>query len=119
VIEKHITDDRTRVGPDHAFALDGNHWRELVERARELEAALGDGVKRVEPNEQETVVVQRRALRATRDLHAGETIAAGDLFPLRPCPLDAVDPAHLGEVVGRRLRSNVPQDEALRWVDVE
>jgi sialic acid synthase SpsE len=119
MIEKHITDDRTRVGPDHAFALDGNDWRALVERTRELEAALGDGIKRVEPNEQETVVVQRRALRATRDLRAGETLAAGDLFPLRPCPPDAVDPAHLDEVVGKRLRSDVPQDEALRWADVE
>jgi sialic acid synthase SpsE len=119
VIEKHITDDRARVGPDHAFALDGNDWRELVERTRELEAALGDGIKRVEPNEQETVVVQRRALRATRDLRAGETLAAGDLFPLRPCPPGAVDPGHLDEVVGKRLRSDVPQDEALRWADVE
>jgi N-acetylneuraminate synthase len=117
VIEKHITYDRTRVGPDHAFALDGKDWRELILRTRELEASLGDGVKRVEPNEQETVVVQRRALRATRDLRAGETIAGGDLFPLRPCPPDAIDPSH--NVVGRRLLNAVPADEALRWADLE
>jgi N-acetylneuraminate synthase len=119
VVEKHITDDRARVGPDHAFALDGRDWRELVERTRDLEAALGDGVKRVEANEQETVVLQRRALRATRDLQAGETLADGDLFPLRPCPPDAVDPAHVQDVLGRRLRNAIPQDEALRWADLD
>jgi N-acetylneuraminate synthase len=117
VIEKHITDDRSRIGPDHGFALDGADWRDLVQRTRELEAALGDGVKRVEANEQQTAVVQRRALRATRDLAAGEAIAPGDLFPLRPCPPDAIGPDD--DVVGRRLRNAVAADEALRWADLE
>lgn len=89
VIEKHFTDDTMRDGPDHPFSMTPATWREMVERTRELEAALGDGVKRVETNERETVILQRRALRATRFLPAGTVLVASDLAPLRPCPTDA------------------------------
>ena len=47
VIEKHFTDDNNRVGPDHKFAMNPNTWKEMVLRTRELENALGDGIKRV------------------------------------------------------------------------
>src|SRR5215211_1327022 len=62
--EKHFTDDRAREGPDHPFSMDPAGWREMVDRTRDLERSLGDGIKRVEPNERETVVIQRRCLRA-------------------------------------------------------
>lgn len=62
LVEKHFTDDNSRVGPDHAFSMNPSSWREMVDRTRELEAALGDGVKRVEPNEVETRILQRRGL---------------------------------------------------------
>ena len=62
IVEKHFTDDCSRVGPDHGFAMDPSAWREMVNRTRELEAAMGDGVKRVEANEVDTTVVQRRSL---------------------------------------------------------
>ena len=51
VIEKHFTDDNTRKGPDHKFAMNPITWKDLVDRTRELELALGDGIKRVEDNE--------------------------------------------------------------------
>ena len=66
VIEKHFTDDNRREGPDHPFSMNPQSWREMVERTRELENALGSTQKFVADNEQETVVVQRRCLRATR-----------------------------------------------------
>jgi N-acetylneuraminate synthase len=115
VIEKHFTDDRTRVGPDHAFSMTPAEWREMVDRTRELEAALGDGVKRVEANEQETVVVQRRALHAQRAIAAGETIADGDLIPLRPCPPDAATPADRDAVVGRTTARAIAEGEPITW----
>src|SRR6266540_412869 len=49
-IEKHFTDDRSREGPDHPFSLDPAAWRDMVDRTRELELAMGDGNKVVEPN---------------------------------------------------------------------
>lgn len=118
VIEKHFTDDRTRVGPDHAFSMTPADWREMVDRTRELEAALGDGVKRVEDNEQETVVVQRRALHASRAIAVGETIADADVIPLRPCPPGAATPADRPAVVGRTAVRAIAAGEAITWSSI-
>jgi sialic acid synthase SpsE len=103
IVEKHFTDDPTRAGPDHAFSMTPETWREMVTRARELEAALGDGIKRIEDNERDAAVVQRRCLRLARDLGAGAVIAAADLVALRPAPAGSLSPAELASVVGRRL----------------
>ena len=103
VIEKHFTDDTSRPGPDHAFSMTPSTWREMVDRSRELEHALGDGIKRVEANEKDSVVVQRRCLRLTCDLDAGTTLAAKHLEALRPAPRGALSPADLASVIGRRL----------------
>jgi sialic acid synthase SpsE len=117
-VEKHFTDDRRREGPDHPFSMDPAGWREMVDRTRELERALGDGVKRVEANEKETVVIQRRCLRAARDLAAGTVLAEGDLEPLRPAPSDAVMPFRLREALGRTLGRALPRGEYLKWTDL-
>lgn len=103
VVEKHFTDDNSRTGPDHGFAMNPKTWREMVDRTRELEQSLGDGIKRIEPNEQQSVQVQRRSLRATRDLEAGTVLAAADLEALRPIPADGLEPHRLGELIGKRL----------------
>jgi len=95
VIEKHFTDDNSRVGPDHKFAMNPATWAQMVEMTRELEQALGDGVKRVEGNEQDTVIVQRRCLRLTHDMAAGEILTIKDLESLRPAPTDAFYPMSL------------------------
>ena len=71
----------------------------MVNRSRELEAALGDGQK-VEANEQETVVVQRRSLRLKQDLVAGHKIRSDDVIALRPCPSDALPPSVIERVIG-------------------
>jgi sialic acid synthase SpsE len=115
VVEKHFTDDRGRAGPDHAFSMIPPEWRDMVDRTRELEAALGDGVKRVEANEQETVVVQRRALHARRAIAAGETLVDGDLVALRPCPEGAATPAERGAVVGRAAAQAIDEGEPIFW----
>jgi sialic acid synthase SpsE len=117
-VEKHFTDDRGREGPDHPFSMDPPGWREMVDRTRDLERALGDGVKRVEANERETVVIQRRCLRAARDLAAGAVLAEGDLEPLRPAPTDAVMPFQLHEALGRTLSRALPRGDYLKWTDL-
>lgn len=114
MIEKHFTDDVSREGPDHKFSMDHSTWRDMVDRTRELEMSMGYGIKRVEDNEVETVVVQRRSLRATRNFKAGHEIKDGDFVPLRPCPSDAISPEHLRMVVGRTLRKEVEEGDYLR-----
>lgn len=118
-IEKHFTDDKTRVGPDHAFSMDARDWRDMVDRTRELELALGSEEKRVMDNELETVVLQRRAIRASRELPAGTVLAARDLIPLRPCPADALPPYRADELVGRRTRHAIADGDCVRLSDVE
>jgi sialic acid synthase SpsE len=103
VVEKHFTDDNARTGPDHAFAMNPKTWRDMVDRTRELELALGDGVKRIEANEQSSVMVQRRCLRAARDLPTGHTLRAEDLEALRPIPQDGIEPYRLSDLVGKTL----------------
>lgn len=119
MIEKHFTDDVTRVGPDHKFSMDPASWRDMVDRTRELENALGTGLKRVEENELETVVLQRRAIRAVGELPAGHVITRADLAVLRPCPGGALEPYHLEQVVGKRVRHGISEGEHLRWIDLE
>lgn len=119
VIEKHFTDDTSRTGPDHSFSMDPAAWREMVGRTRELEASLGDGVKRVERNEAETVVLQRRCLRAVRDIASGEIISDGDLEPLRPAPPDGVPAYEISRLVGSRLVRGLGRGEHITMSHVE
>jgi len=107
IIEKHFTDDVSKEGPDHHFSMTPLSWREMVERTRDLEAALGWPTKVVADNEKETVVIQRRGLRFARDMRAGETITAEDIVALRPATPGCITPDHLGEVLGNTLARDV------------
>jgi sialic acid synthase SpsE len=113
VIEKHFTDDTTREGPDHGFSMTPTTWREMVDRSRELEAAMGDGIKRIEANEQETAVLQQRCIRVRRALPAGHVLNAEDLEMLRPAPAGAMRPDDLSLAIGGRLARACQAGEAL------
>lgn len=104
VIEKHFTDDSDRVGPDHAFSMNPQEWKFMVDRVRELELALGNGVKKVEENELHTAILQRRAIRLRRDMNKGEVVELKDVEMLRPCPSDGFPPYRIGDVVGKTIR---------------
>ena len=119
MVEKHFTDDVNRVGPDHAFSMDPRSWREMVDRTRELENALGNGIKKVEENESETVIVQRRAIRLVRDIEAGEVLQKEDLVVLRPCPMGGLPPYKMEEVIGKKLRHARALGQHLEISDLE
>jgi N-acetylneuraminate synthase len=119
LIEKHFTDDTSRTGPDHAFSMNPHTWREMVDRTRELENALGTGLKKIEDNERETAVLQRRGIRLNKDAIAGHCLKREDLVVLRPCPADALPPYRLPDVVGKKLRNPLGEGEHLRWTDLE
>lgn len=119
MVEKHFTDDTKRTGPDHAFSMDPRTWREMVDRTRELEYALGDGVKRIEGNERETSVLQRRSIRLKADKAAGAAIGADDLIVLRPAPNDSLPPYEINKVIGKRMRHAKSGGDYLRWTDLE
>ena len=118
VVEKHFTDDNNRVGPDHRFALNPHDWEEMVVNTRRLERALGSADKFVAGNEQETVVLQRRCLRAARDMKAGEVLTRADIDVLRPAPRDAIMPYEIDRVIGKRLLVDKPFGQEFRWTDL-
>lgn len=118
VIERHFTDDNNRAGPDHKFATDPQDWADMVAETRKLERALGSADKFVADNEKDTVVVQRRCLRAARDIRAGEILTRAMIDVLRPATSGAILPAHLLEVIGTRALVDLPFGKELRWTDL-
>lgn len=119
VIEKHLTDDNHRSGPDHPFSMNPASWRDMIDRSRELEAALGSGIKRVEDNERETVVLQQRCLRLVKDLPQGHRLSASDLEALRPAPAGALKPYEMHLATGRCLKKALARGHALTAGDLE
>ena len=119
VIEKHFTDDKSRSGPDHKFSMDPKSWREMVDRTRELEVALGTEEKKIMDNERDSVVVQRRAIRAARTLRPGDLLTNNDLVPLRPCPSEGLPPSQIPELVGRRIAKEIPAGDLVTFSRLE
>lgn len=117
VVEKHFTDDNDRVGPDHKFSMNPSSWREMVKMAMEVYLSLGDGVKRIEENEQQTSIVQRRALYYRKDLRSGQIINKDDLFPVRPIKEDGIPPYLIDEIIGKKLLKDVQEDSYVKWED--
>jgi sialic acid synthase SpsE len=118
VIEKHFTDDNNHEGPDHAFSMNPQSWKEMVDRTKELEYSLGDGFKTIEGNEKETVCLQRRSIRLVRDMKEGEEISANDLEVLRPCPEGAILPYDFEKVLGKKLINRIEKGKHITWQDL-
>lgn len=115
VIEKHFTDDNHREGPDHKFAMNPQTWAEMVENTRRLEQALGSADKVIAGNEQQTAIVQRRCLRAARDIRAGEPFTREMIEVLRPATPGAIKPSEVEAVLGTRAIEDIPAGKELRW----
>ena len=117
LIEKHLTLDRSLPGPDHAASLEPAELDELVRQVREVEAMLGDGLKRPMPCEEGNRTVVRRSLAAARDLPAGTTVAVDMLTALRPAT--GISPADRGAVLGRTLRRPLRRGQLVALEDLE
>jgi len=115
VIEKHFTDDTNREGPDHKFAMDPDAWASMVRNTRLLERSLGSADKSVTENERETMIVQRRCLRAARDIQSGETITREMIDVLRPATPGAIHPEEIPQVIGTRAIEDIPFGKEIRW----
>ncbi|NTV37878.1 MAG: N-acetylneuraminate synthase [Anaerolineales bacterium] len=118
VIERHFTDRNDREGPDHKFALNPQDWAHMVAETRLLERALGSADKFITANEQDTQVVQRRCLRAARDIQAGEVFTRAMIDVLRPATPSAIKPDLLSRVIGTRALHDLPTGRELRWTDL-
>jgi sialic acid synthase SpsE len=116
VIEKHLTLDTSLPGPDHAASLEPDEFRSMVAAIRQVEVALGDGVKRCMPSERDTRDVARRSLAFGRALPAGSVLTDADLVLLRPGTGFA--PAERTLLVGRTLRREAAAGRLVRLEDL-
>jgi N-acetylneuraminate synthase len=118
VIEKHFTDDNNRMGPDHKFSMNPTTWREMVDRSMDLWYALGDGIKKIEENEKETAMLQRRSVYFVRDIKAGAILQRNDLISVRPIKQDGIEPYEIDKVLGKILIKDVEKDNYVKWEDI-
>jgi N-acetylneuraminate synthase len=118
VIERHFTDDNERDGPDHKFAMNPENWAKMVAETRILERSLGSSEKFVAGNEEDTVSVQRRCLRAARDIKAGEVFAKDMIDVLRPAAPGAIPPWEIDQVIGAKTLIDMPFGKELNWTDL-
>jgi len=119
MVEKHFTDKNDREGPDHKFSMNPKSWKEMIERSRELENSLGSEEKNIEKNENETVILQRRAIRTKEKLQKGLKLKKSDIISLRPCPSNGLLPFELKKVVGKTLKKNIEKGDLIRWEDLK
>jgi N,N'-diacetyllegionaminate synthase len=117
ILERHLTLDRRRRGPDHALSSEPVEFAELVRRVRAVETALGDGIKAPQAAEANVRVVARRSLVTVRALRTGDTLDAAALTAKRPG--GGLEPARLPELVGRRVARDVAAGVALTDADLE
>ena len=112
VIEKHFTLSHKLPGPDHRASLEPLELTGLVKGIRNIEAALGDGVKRPAAEELNTADVARRSLVAARFIPAGTALTADMLDILRPGT--GLPPAMRPQLLGRHAHYDIEAGTVLR-----
>jgi sialic acid synthase SpsE len=111
IIEKHFTLDRTLPGPDHKASLEPQELKAMVEGIRNVERALGDGVKRPSPSELKNKPIARKSLVAIRPISAGEAFSSENMSAKRPGT--GLSPMLWDEIVGRTATKDFAVDEQI------
>ena len=111
VIEKHFTLDRNLPGPDHRASLEPDELKAMVAGIRNIERALGDGIKRPSPSELKNKTIARKSLVASTDIKAGELFSVENLATKRPGT--GVSPMLWDEVIGRSAPRDFNEDELI------
>lgn len=111
VIEKHFTLDRTLPGPDHQASLEPHELKAMVNAIRNVEKALGDGIKRPSASELKNKAIARKSLVAVRPIQAGEAFSADNVGTKRPGT--GISPMRWDEVVGRTAPRDFSTDELI------
>ena len=109
VIEKHFTLDRTLPGPDHQASIEPAELKSMVAAIRNIESALGDGIKRPSPSELKNIPVARKCIVAARPILSGQLFTADNITTKRSGP--GISPMRWDEVIGRlAMRDFAPDD---------
>ena len=112
IIEKHFTLDKALPGPDHKASLEPEELRMMISAIRNIELAIGDGVKRVMPSEIINRTVVRKSIVASRAITAGETFSEINLTTKRPDR--GISPMKWDKILGTIAQRNYEQDELIQ-----
>lgn len=113
VIEKHFTLDKNLPGPDHKASLNPEELQELVKAVRNVEKAMGGGVKKPAKSEEGSKKVIRKSIVANKDISQGAVITKEMLVIKRPGT--GIEPKYLEKIIGRKAKKNIKRDSLLRW----
>lgn len=111
IIEKHFTLDRNLPGPDHAASLEPSELKAMVTAIRNIELALGDGIKRLTPSEVRNKPIARKSLVASQAIEAGHIFTIQNVTTKRPGT--GISPMLWDEVIGRVAARNFAADELI------
>jgi N-acetylneuraminate synthase/N,N'-diacetyllegionaminate synthase len=117
LIEKHFTLDKSLPGPDHKASLEPNELTEMVTAIRDVEKALGNGVRRLTEEEREIRKKVRRSIVAKEEILKGTSITESMLDFKRPGT--GIEPKHLDRVIGRRTKKDIMRDELIAFKNLE
>lgn len=112
VIEKHFTLDKNKSGPDHKASLDPKELKNLVASIRNIEKALGSGVKNPSPSEAINIGVVRKSIVAARDIKKDEFFNKNNLTVKRPGT--GISPMKWDDVLGKVAKKDFYQDELIK-----
>lgn len=111
VIEKHFTLDRQMEGPDHKASLEPDELIAMVQAIRNIEKALGDGIKQPSPSEMKNIPIARKSIVASRAIQKGERLSAENITIKRPAL--GISPMLWDEIIGTIASKNYHEDEAI------
>jgi len=117
IIEKHFTLSRGMSGPDHRASLEPDELAEMVRAIRNVEQALGDGVKSPAPCEVKNIPIARKSVVAERDIAAGEALTRENVAIKRPG--DGIQPRDLETVMGRSVAVDIKSGDVVTWEDLK
>jgi N,N'-diacetyllegionaminate synthase len=111
VIEKHFTLRKDMEGPDHKASLEPVELKEMVKAIRNVEKALGDGIKRPSASERKNITVVRKSIVAKRDIKRGEVFSEDNLAVKRPAV--GMSPMEWERIIGERAERDFSEDEVI------
>ncbi len=116
VIEKHFTLSKKMKGPDHKASLEPKELKKMVRAIRNIEQALGDGIKKPSAKELQNKKVAQKSIHVAEELSAGTVLNEKHLLTKRPS--GGISPMEFDNVIGKRVNKNVEADHQLQWSDL-
>lgn len=111
VIEKHFTIDKDMKGPDHKASLEPDELKAMVHAVRNIEKALGNGIKKPSRSEMKNIQVVRKSIVAAKDIKKGETFGEDNLTAKRPA--GGISPMEWDNILGKRAKRAFKEDELI------